>query len=104
MAYGRDAADVALTTTFGPGVMRASASGPTRSPRADPVHRVDGRARLGAANNADLYEAVFRAHRLGYQRDTALLLTRDSPPPFFSNLIALDPDATRPQYRAIAGI
>jgi len=68
------------------------------------VHRVDGRARLGAANNADLYEAVFRAHGLGYQRDTALLLTPDSPPPYFSNLIALDPDATRRQYRAIADL
>ena len=32
MAYGRDAADVALTTTFGPSVMPASASGPTRIP------------------------------------------------------------------------
>jgi hypothetical protein len=70
---------------------------------ANPVlHPVDARARLGAANNADLYEAVFRAHGLSYQRDAALLLTRHSPPPYYSNLITLDPDATRAQYRAIA--
>ena len=76
-------------------------------PRADPVHRVDGRARLGAAtDNADLYEAVFRAHRLSYQRDTALLLTPDTPPPFFLNLIALDPDndPPPPEHRAIADL
>ena len=66
------------------------------------MHPVDDRARLGAANNADFYEAVFRAHGLSYRRDPALFLTHDAPPPYYSNLTTLDPDATRRQYRAIA--
>ena len=65
---------------------------------------MDARARLGAANNADFYEAVFRAHGLSYQREAALLLTWESPPPYYSNLTTLDPNATRRQYRAIAGL
>ena len=32
MARGRDAVDVALTTTFGPTILESSSSGPTRSP------------------------------------------------------------------------
>ena len=43
MAHGRDAADVALTTSFGPGPCPASASGPTRSPTPDRPRIASGR-------------------------------------------------------------
>lgn len=51
----------------------------------------DERAICAALNNADLYEAVFSVHGLGYQRKTCAFVARDDPPPYYSNLTTLSP-------------
>ena len=40
------------------------------------------RAHHAARNNADLYEAVFRALGLGFHRDASLFRAIDPPPPY----------------------
>lgn len=50
---------------------------------------VDARARMAARNNADLYEAVFEAHGLGYERTPYAFIGKDRPPPYYSNLTVL---------------
>ena len=59
------------------------------------------RARHCAANNADLYQSVFRAHGLTDHRNDACWWTEASPPPYYSNLTTLDPDAIEVQTSAI---
>ena len=44
-------------------------------------------------NNADLYDAIFRAHSFTWTRDDRLWVTRDEPPPYYSNSLLLDPDS-----------
>ena len=44
-----------------------------------------------ASNNADFYDAIFRAHGLPRKRTGQLWLTEADPPPYYSNLLLLDP-------------
>ena len=59
------------------------------------------RARAAAANNADLYEAVFAAQGRRFCRDAALFRAIDPPPPCYSSVTTLDPGATAEQLAAI---
>jgi hypothetical protein len=52
---------------------------------------VDERAVLGAGNNGDLYEAVFAAHGLAFERLPFAFVARDRPPPYYGNLTVLSP-------------
>ncbi len=49
----------------------------------------DDRAVMAANNNADLYEAVFAAHGLRYERHPYAFVGQDRPPPYYSNLTVL---------------
>ena len=63
-----------------------------------PTIRSDSeKARICAANNADLYQAVFRAHGLPDQRTNAYWSSDAIAPPYYSNMTTLDPDATEEQ-------
>ncbi|WP_246647412.1 hypothetical protein [Rhizobium laguerreae] len=53
------------------------------------------KARICAANNADLYQAMFRAHGLPHQRTSAFWSSDAIAPP--TNMTTLDPDATEEQ-------
>ncbi|RFB85775.1 hypothetical protein B5K08_25500 [Rhizobium leguminosarum bv. trifolii] len=53
--------------------------------------------RLCAANNADLYQAIFRAHGLPDQRTSAFWTSDAVAPPYYSNMTTLDRDATEEQ-------
>lgn len=53
---------------------------------------VDTRAVMAAANNADLYEAIFRAHGTDFKRSNDAFIGREQPPPYYSNLTVLRPD------------
>ncbi|WP_246647830.1 hypothetical protein [Rhizobium laguerreae] len=55
------------------------------------------KARICAANNADLYQAMFRAHGLPDQRTSAFWSSDAIAPPYYSNMTTLDPDATEEQ-------
>ncbi len=50
-------------------------------------------ARQAAHNNADLCSAIMAAHRVRTQRDSAAFLCLDPPPPFYPEMITLDPNA-----------
>lgn len=66
---------------------------------------VDSRAISAAQNNADLYEAVFTSHGVGFDRLPFALVGRDRPPPYYSNLTVLRPghaDAVREQLSSLA--
>jgi hypothetical protein len=62
------------------------------------------RAKLCAANNADLYQSVFRAHGIGDQRNAAMWWSEEPAPPYYSNLTTLDPDAYDIQSETVAGL
>ncbi|MDR9784873.1 hypothetical protein [Rhizobium redzepovicii] len=55
------------------------------------------KVRLCAANNADLYQAIFRAHGLPDQRTSAFWTSDAVAPPYYSNMTTLDRDATEEQ-------
>lgn len=55
---------------------------------------VDERAVLAAHNNADLYEAVFRAHAIPYERSPYAFVALDRSPPFYADVTTLSPVAT----------
>ncbi|KUM28115.1 hypothetical protein AU467_12960 [Mesorhizobium loti] len=59
------------------------------------------KARVCAANNADLYEAVFRAHGLKRHRNPFLWWSESPAPPYYSNMTTLDPDAIEFQHEAV---
>ena len=59
------------------------------------------KARICAANNADLYEAVFRAHGLEQHRNPFLWWSESPAPPYYSNMTTLDPDAVEFQHQAV---
>jgi hypothetical protein len=59
------------------------------------------KARLCAANNADIYQSVFRAHGLKDHRSEAMWRSEETAPPYYSNLTTLDPDASDVQLAAI---
>lgn len=54
-----------------------------------------------AANNADLYRAVFRAHGLHDHRNAAMWWSEETAPPYYSNLTTLDPDARETQTEMV---
>ena len=60
------------------------------------------RAHHAARNNADLYEAVFRAHGLGFHRDASLFRAIDPPPPYYSAALVLMRGDEAAQVAAIA--
>lgn len=60
-------------------------------------HSDEEKGRLCAANNADLYRAIFRAHGLPDQRTSAFWSSDAAAPPYYSNMTTLDPDATEEQ-------
>ncbi|EJC85212.1 hypothetical protein Rleg4DRAFT_7804 [Rhizobium leguminosarum bv. trifolii WSM2297] len=76
-----------------------------RSPQSSLLkHRIRSdaeKARLCAANNADLYQAIFRAHRLPDQRTDAFWSSDAIAPPYYSNLTTLDPEAIEEQLAEI---
>lgn len=51
----------------------------------------DERAIVAAANNADLYEAMFQAWGLRYDRASYAFTSLDEPPPYYSHLTVLAP-------------
>jgi hypothetical protein len=53
----------------------------------------DERAILAAGNNADLYQSVFQAHGLAYDRRPFAFVGRDRPPPYYSNMTVTSPGA-----------
>jgi hypothetical protein len=53
----------------------------------------DLRTRLAAGNNADLYAAMFSAHGLAFCLTDHAFGAADRPPPYYSHLIVLAPDA-----------
>lgn len=55
------------------------------------------KVRLCAANNADLYQAIFRAHGLPDHRTSGFWSSDAIAPPYYSNMTTLDPDATEEQ-------
>lgn len=55
------------------------------------------KSRLCAANNADLYQSIFRAHGLPDHRTRAFWSSNAVAPPYYSNMTTLDPDATDEQ-------
>ena len=59
--------------------------------------------RVAAANNAGLCEAVLTANGLRWERDAACLRCLDAPPPFYPDLVMLDPAAAPPagDWRAV---
>jgi hypothetical protein len=59
------------------------------------------KAALCAANNADLYEAIFRAHGLAAHRNDVMWWSEETAPPYYSNLTTLDPEAPDLQLAAI---
>lgn len=58
-------------------------------------------ASLCAANNADFYEAIFRALKLPSRRDGDLWSSEALAPPYYSNLTTLDPYAQAKQLKAV---
>lgn len=52
----------------------------------------DPRVSLAAANNADLYQAVFRGHGLRFRRSDIAFVALDRPPPYYSQMTVLSPD------------
>ncbi|MFN7026732.1 MAG: hypothetical protein ACK4QP_19895 [Pseudorhizobium sp.] len=62
----------------------------------------DLRALLGAANNADLYEAIFSAQGLRYRREPYGFIAEDAPPPYYSCLTTTVADAVAAQKAEIA--
>ncbi|MEM7489537.1 MAG: hypothetical protein AAF390_10490 [Pseudomonadota bacterium] len=62
----------------------------------------DGRAVLAAGNNADLYEAVFAAHGLRWDRRPEAFVAMDPPPPYYGAVTVLTPDAPEAVAAAIA--
>lgn len=64
----------------------------------------DRRAITAANNNADLYEAVFTAWGLSYERRSFAFVSQDRPPPYYSHLTVLAPGSANrlvPQLRAL---
>lgn len=51
----------------------------------------DDRALHAARNNADLYQAMFRAHGLAFHRDATLFRALSPPPPYHSAALVLQP-------------
>ncbi|MBO9097123.1 hypothetical protein ACQZ4Y_16220 [Rhizobium sp. L80/93] len=60
------------------------------------------KARICAANNADLYQAMFRSHGLADQRTTAFWSSDAVAPPYYSNMTTLEPHSTEEQLFEIA--
>ena len=49
---------------------------------------------MAAANNADLYEAMFDAHGISYARDGHSFTAHATPPPYYSHLTCQSDDTT----------
>lgn len=49
------------------------------------------RTSLAARNNADLYEAVFEAHGVAFERTGFAFLARGAPPPYYSHMTVTAP-------------
>lgn len=62
----------------------------------------DDRATQAARNNADLYQAVFRAQGRGFQRDASLFCALSPPPPYHSAALVLQPGDPAAQVARIA--
>lgn len=79
--------------------------GPTASCRKEPnLDHIDPRARLCAVNNADIYALVFRAHSLTFRRDATAFASAADPPPYYGNLLTLDPNATVSQREQVLAL
>lgn len=65
---------------------------------------VDERAVVAANNNADLYEAVFKSHGVGFERLPYAFVGKDEPPPYYSNLTVLSPDRTDEVLSVLGGL
>ncbi|WP_027166414.1 hypothetical protein [Mesorhizobium sp. WSM3224] len=60
------------------------------------------KVRLCAGNNADLYQAIFKAHGLSDRRSDAFWSSDEQAPHYYSNATTLDADATAAQLAEIA--
>jgi hypothetical protein len=57
---------------------------------------------LAVLNNVRWYETMFAAHGLASQTDGRVWRSRETPPPFHSNLVVLSPTATQQDIEAYA--
>ncbi len=73
---------------------------PSNSPNDTPRSDAD-RALICAANNADLYQAVFRAHALPDRRTGSFWSSDALAPPYYSSMTTLDPASTAEQLAEI---
>lgn len=51
-------------------------------------------AQVAASNNADLCAAIMRANDLRFERDRSSFVCVDDPPPYYPNLVTLNPDVS----------
>jgi len=65
---------------------------------------IDARARIAAANNADLCAAVFDAHGLRWHRDRWHFRADARPPAYYPQLVTLTPDAAAESVAAIGAL
>ncbi|MCX2721512.1 hypothetical protein [Roseibium salinum] len=65
---------------------------------------VDARAVVAANNNADLYEAVFKSHGVGFERLPYAFVGKDEPPPYYSNLTVQSPDRADDVLSLLGGL
>lgn len=66
--------------------------------------RAAERVQLCAENNADLYDAVFRAHNLSSARTGAFWSSHRTAPTYYSNLVALSSAKTEEQLQEIENL
>lgn len=53
--------------------------------------QTDPRTIIAAQNNADLYEAIFTAHNVAFERLPHAITAKGKPPPYYGHLNLLDP-------------
>lgn len=63
-----------------------------------PIHSDEEKAWLCAANNADLYQMVFRAHGRPDRRTGTFWSSDAIAPPYYSNMTTLDPNGVADQF------
>ncbi|MCJ8519677.1 hypothetical protein ABID21_002598 [Pseudorhizobium tarimense] len=66
------------------------------------LDHLDPRALMAASNNADLYAAVFGAHRVSYRRTPFCFVAEDQPPPYYACLTTTSVEDAEGQDSEIA--
>ncbi|MEP0963987.1 MAG: hypothetical protein ABJL72_19490 [Roseobacter sp.] len=65
---------------------------------------IDNRAIFAAQNNADLYEAIFEAQALRFEKHVFAFVAVDIPPPYYANVTILDPNHNQAVLSELARI